>query len=401
LSMPVDMQSDRLGRLPPYLFVEIDRLKKEYIESGREVFDLGIGDPDRGAPPALVKALKSALDDPENHRYPPDTGMPRLKEAVRGLASRYQGVDLSHDEILITIGSKEAIGHLCLAVANPGDLVLVPDPGYPVYNSSAVFAGARVNYMPLKESNDYWPEFEAVGKEEALKARLLYLNYPNNPTAATAEREEFLDAVRFCGSNTILPVNDAAYCDIFYERRPELLFPRAKEAGIPYLELFSFSKTLSITGWRIGYAIGSREVISSLARLKANIDSGVFMAVQIAVAEILETEYEDIRDETMALYAKRREMLCEGLKKGGFEFSAPEATFYFWVKVPEGNDSVSFCRRLLRETGIISTPGVGFGPQGEGYFRLSLTAGTDIIRAASARLSNFASGGRVSKSNRE
>jgi LL-diaminopimelate aminotransferase len=380
------MQSDRLKRLPPYLFVEIDRQKAEYVRSGREVLDLGIGDPDLGAPPELLEALRSSLDETEFHRYPSDKGLPRLIDAVRGWADEHYGVSLESDEVLVTIGSKEAIGHLPLATVNPGEAVLIPDPGYPVYNSSAVFAGAEPVRMPLLAENAFYPDFKALDKNDLEKARLVYLNYPNNPTAATAGKEEFGQAIDFCGENALLLINDAAYSEISYDSRQQALFPLAKERGADYIELFSFSKTFAITGWRVGYAIGSPEVIAALARLKANVDSGVFSSIQAAAASALESGYTEITGRIIDVFRKRRDALATSLEKGGFSFRTPEATFYFWIEVPGGGSSIDYCGELLEETGIVATPGVGFGAGGEGYFRLSITAPDDTILKAGRKL---------------
>ena len=378
--------SDRLKRLPPYLFVEIDRSKAAYVRSGREVLDLGIGDPDLGAPHELVDTLQNSLGNIEYHRYPPDRGLPRLIEAIQGWALEHYGVTLEKDEILVTIGSKEAIGHLPLAVADPGDVVLMPDPGYPVYYSSAVFAGADPVRMPLLAENGWFPRFDALDSSDLQRARLVYLNYPNNPTAATVGKEKFEEAISFCGENALLLVNDAAYSEISYDGRQQVLFPLAKEAGAEYIELFSFSKTFSITGWRIGFAIGSAGVISALARLKANIDSGVFSAIQAAAASALEEGYLEITGRIIDIFRKRRDTLAVSLKEGGFRFEPPAATFYFWIEVPGGGSSIEYCGKLLEETGIVATPGIGFGANGEGYFRLSITAPGDTILKAGQKL---------------
>jgi len=386
------MQSSRLSQLPPYLFVEIDRKKRAHIESGREILDLGIGDPDLGAPPELLAALEEALGNREYDRYPPDRGLPALIDAVRGWASEHHGVSLNDDEILVTIGSKEAIGHLPLAVADPGSVVLIPDPGYPVYNSSAVFAGAEPVRMRLPGSNGFWPDLGSVDRDHLDRARLIYLNYPNNPTSAVASAEKFSGALELCGRHGMILVNDAAYSEIYFDERPPSLFPAARDSGVPYVELFSFSKTFSVTGWRIGFAIGSPGVVSALARLKANVDSGVFGAVQAAAARALSNEYEKITGRIIDVYSERREILADHLARGGFSFERPEATFYFWIEVPGGEGSIDFCARLLDETGIVATPGVGFGPGGEGYFRLSLTTPTDTIRRAGKKLEERGSG---------
>ncbi|MBN2184148.1 MAG: aminotransferase class I/II-fold pyridoxal phosphate-dependent enzyme [Candidatus Krumholzibacteriota bacterium] len=384
------MQSKRLGELPPYLFVEIDRKKEALVRGGREVLDLGIGDPDLGACHLLRDSLRTAIDNLKYDRYPPDRGLPVLVEAIRSWAKREHGTVLENDEILVTIGSKEAIAHLPLAVADQGDIVLVPDPGYPVYNSSAVFAGAAVHKMPLLSSNRYWPDLGAIDKGVLRRAKVAYFNYPNNPTSATASEGMFADALEFCSKNGIVMVNDAAYSEIIYDGRWSGLFPVAKRSGASYIEFFSFSKTFSITGWRVGFAVGSSDVISALARLKTNIDSGVFGSVQKAVASVLNDHFEEVRSEVVARYRERRDLLASSLDKAGFVYDTPEATFYFWVPVPGGGgSSIDFCGHLMEKTGIVATPGVGFGRNGEGYFRLSVTSPTETIREAGKRIIDF------------
>jgi LL-diaminopimelate aminotransferase len=380
------MQSKRLDSLPPYLFVEIDRLKKSFEESNRQVLDLGIGDPDMGPPPELIDALVRALSRPEHHRYPPDRGLPVLIEAVRIWAELHHGTSLDESEILVTIGSKEAIAHLPLAVVDPGDTVILPDPGYPVYNSSAAFAGARVRRFTLRASNGFLPDFARI---ERRGAKLIYLNYPNNPTSAMSGRALFSDACAFCSEGGIVLVNDAAYSEITYDRRFEPLFPVAREKAIPYIEFFSFSKTFSITGWRVGFAIGSPEVIDALARIKTNIDSGAFGAIQEAVAVMMTDHFVPASERVRRVYGERKALLTKSLERTKLEFTPPEATFYFWIRTPDGRGSIEFCKILLEETGIVATPGVGFGEKGEGYFRLSLTADTNTVREAGRRLEKY------------
>ncbi|MDD3643076.1 MAG: aminotransferase class I/II-fold pyridoxal phosphate-dependent enzyme [Candidatus Krumholzibacteria bacterium] len=380
------MQSRRLTELPPYLFVEIDRKKKAFAASGGRVLDLGIGDPDLGPPDELVEALTGALAEPSHHRYPPGAGLPVLIDALRRWARSRHGVSPGENEILVTIGSKEAIGHLPLAVADPGDAVLVPDPGYPVYHSSAVFAGARPVPVRLREDRGWWPDLGGIGRDDLDSARLLYLNYPNNPTAATAGPRQWREAVEFAARTGIILAADSAYGDIFFGEPPAALFPIAREAGVPFIEFFSFSKTFSITGWRIGFAIGSPGVVSALTRLKANLDSGAFGAIQEAVAAGLGSPYGEITGRIIAAYRERRDLLAGCLRRGGYSFSVPETTFYFWIEVPGGGSSIEYCGRLLEETGIVATPGVGFGSGGEGYFRLSITAPTATIREAGEAL---------------
>ena len=385
------MQSKRLDSLPPYLFVEIDRLKRSFERSGRRVYDLGIGDPDIGPPSILTDALVSALGRPEHHLYPPDRGAPVLVEGIRGWAARRHGVELDPSEILVTIGSKEAIGHLPLAVVDPGDTVVVPDPGYPVYNASALFAGADVHRMPLRASNGFLPDLEALERDLPTRAKLVYLNYPNNPTSVMAGGTLFTDACALCRRRGMILVNDAAYSEITYARPFEPLFTVARGGDIPYIEFFSFSKTFSITGWRVGFAVGSPDVIGPLARIKANLDSGVFGAIQEAVARVLEGHFEEVLGGMMDIYAERRNLLADSLGRTKLEFEPPEATFYFWIGTPHGCGTIDFCRTLLDQTGIVATPGIGFGEHGEGYFRLSLTADTDTVREAGELLEAYLS----------
>jgi len=385
------MQSKRLESLPPYLFVEMDRLKRSFEQSGRRVYDLGIGDPDIGPPRVLVDALVSALSRPEHHLYPPGRGTRGLIEAIRSWAERRHGTALDPSEILVTIGSKEAIGHLPLAVVDPGDTVIVPDPGYPVYNSSAIFAGADVHRIPLEASNRFLPDLEALADNVPARAKLLYLNYPNNPTSAMADAALFAEACAFCRRNGIILANDAAYSEITYTKPFEPLFTVARGKDVPYIEFFSFSKTFSVTGWRVGFAVGSPDVVAALARIKSNLDSGVFGAIQEAVARVMNDHFEDVLERTRAVYAERKRLLETCLGKTELEFDTPEATFYFWIRTPGGRDSIEFCRTLLDRTGIVATPGIGFGEQGEGYFRLSLTAGTDTVGKAGERLEEYLS----------
>ncbi len=380
------MRSKRLDSLPPYLFVEIDRLKREFRESGKDVLDLGIGDPDLGPPEELLEALRSSIAEPRHHLYPPDRGLPELIDAVRRWARRIHGVSLDPAEILVTIGSKEAIGHLPLAVVDPGETVIVPDPGYPVYYSSAIFAGAHGFRLPIRRSNGFLPDFDEVDASAAAGAKLMYLNYPNNPTSVVGGSDLFEEACAFCRDNEILLVNDAAYSEVTYEQSFQPLFTIARDEDIPYIELFSFSKTFSITGWRVGFAIGSPEVITSLARIKSNLDSGVFGAIQEAVAGMLEARFDSLVDRMKEIYSERRSILAAHLEKTGLEFSLPEATFYFWIRTPNGMNSIDFCRALLEETGIVAAPGVGFGSHGEGYFRLSITTDTETVRLAGEKL---------------
>jgi len=386
------MRSKRLEQLPPYLFVEIDKLRELYLSRGRKLLDLGIGDPNLGAPPELRAALAASLANPKHDRYPPNRGLPELIDAVRSWAQRLHGTALERAEVLVTIASKEAIGHLPLAVVDPGDTVLVPDPGYPVYLSSAVFAGARSVRVPLDEGEGYRPALDSLGARDLERARLLILNYPNNPTGAVADRELYRRAIEFCGERGLILANDAAYSEVYYEEPTVPLFPMARAARIPYIEFFSFSKTFSITGWRVGFAIGSKDVIASLEALKNNLDSGVYGAIQEAVAITLERHYEAIMTRTREEYLTRRDLFASSLGRSGLSFRTPRASFYFWVKTPAGARSIEFCRFLIEELGIIAAPGVGFGGLGEGHVRFSLTTDRETIGEAGRALERLAPG---------
>ncbi len=389
------MRSKRLEQLPPYLFVEIDRLKESALRSGRSVCDLGIGDPDLGAPPELVAALERALGAKSHHRYPPGRGLNRLIDSIRVWAERRYGASVTREEILVTIGSKEAIAHLPLAIVNPGDSVLIPDPGYPVYYSSAVFAGASCVRLPLAEERGFLPALDGLDSRTLRGARLLFLNYPNNPTAAVACGPFRREAIEFCGGRGIVLASDAAYGEIWYDEPAVPFFPEAREAGIPYIEFFSFSKTFSITGWRVGFAIGSPEIIAALAQLKNNVDSGVFGAIQEAVADTMDHHYDAIMGSIRLAYRERRDILASSLERAGLSFTPPPATVYFWVRTPEGEGSMEFCRRLLEECGVVAAPGIGFGERGEGYFRLSITAATETVREAGRRIEEL--GARIAR----
>lgn len=380
------MRAQRLEQLPPYLFVEIDRLKERRRLAGASLLDLGIGDPDLGAPPELVEALVAALSEPRHHRYPPDRGAPALIDAVRAWARSRHGTALAEDEILVTIGSKEAIGHLPLAIADPGDAVIVPDPGYPVYHSAAVFAGARSVRCPLDAAAGYRPRLESLGAADLERARLIFINYPNNPTAAVADADLYRECIAFAAKRGLVLAGDSAYGEIWYEEPIVPLFPAARAAGAPYIEFFSFSKTFSVAGWRVGFAIGSPPVIAALAKLKNNLDSGVFGCIQQAAADILSGPFDAVMERTRAAYRERRDILAAHLERAGLDFRKPRATFYFWIRTPGGMSSIECCRFLIETLDIVATPGVGFGPGGEGHFRLSITTGADTVREAGRRL---------------
>ena len=376
----------RLQKLPPYLFAEIDRKKRELIAQGKDVIDLGVGDPDIPTPDFVIQALQKAAENPRNHRYALDQGMPEFRLAIRDWFHHRFGVKLDPDkEILPLIGSKEGIGHLPLAVLNPGQICLMPDPGYPVYRSGTLFAEGIPYAMPLLEKNNYLPDFEAIPKDVLENAKLMFLNYPNNPTSAVADKSFFQKAVEFAREHRILIAHDAAYSEMTYDglKSPSILeIPGAKEIAV---ELFSLSKTYSMTGWRIGFAVGNAQVLALLAKVKSNLDSGIFQAIQIAGIEALRNGQKTL-EQNLKVYQERRDLLVQGFRDLGWKIEAPKATFYVWIPVPAGYTSAELALKFLEELNIVVTPGNGFGPNGEGYFRISLTVAESRIMEALDRI---------------
>lgn len=364
---------ERLQKLPPYLFVEVDRRKRELRAKGKDVIDLGVGDPDLPTPEFVVEALAEGARDPKNHRYALEEGLPELREAfARWFQGRFQVKLDPSEEILPLIGTKEGLAHLPLALLNPGDAALIPDPCYPVYKSAVHFAGGIPYLLPLLESQDFLPDYSAIEPEALEKSRLLFLNYPNNPTAACASRGFFENSVAFAREQGLLIAQDAAYSEITFDGyvAPSLLeVEGAKEVAI---EFHSLSKTYNMTGWRIGFAVGNREAIRLLAKVKSNIDSGVFQAIQFAGKCALERG-KTATERTVQIYEKRRDLFVEGLKRLGWQVLIPKGTFYLWLPVPPGYTSQELALKLLDEAQIVVTPGNGFGPNGEGYVRISLT----------------------------
>ena len=377
---------DRLKALPPYLFAEVDRKKRELAAKGRDVIDLGVGDPDLPTPAFIIDALNDAARDGRNHRYALDAGMPVFRESIAKWFKKRFGVSLDPGkEILPLIGSKEGIAHLPLAVLNPGDVSLIPDPGYPPYRSGTIFAGGVPHFMPLLEENEFLPRLDAIDAPVLKKAKLVYINYPNNPTSATATKAFFQEAVEFAHKHGILIAQDAAYSEVGYDgyEAPSILeIDGAKEVAI---EFHSLSKTFNMTGWRVGFAAGSPQAIALLAKVKSNVDSGIFQAIQLAAKKALE-EGEPAHRELLKIYQKRRDTLMNGLWKLGWKAKAPKATFYCWIPVPPGYTSAELALKFLEEMSIVVTPGNGFGPNGEGYFRISLTVPDARLEEAVARI---------------
>jgi LL-diaminopimelate aminotransferase len=386
LSRTAHAGAQRLGRIPPYLFAEIDRKVQEKKKAGVDVISLGIGDPDLPTPKRIVSVLQEAAADPANHRYPSYFGLAELREGIAGWYRERFNVGLDpNSEILPTLGSKDGISHVPLALVDPGDVVLAPDPGYTVYATGAIMAGADPYVMPLTIENDWLPDLDAIPSDVADRARLMWLNYPNNPTAAVAGREFLLRAVEFCRLHDIVLCHDAPYSEIAFDGyRPLSLFeiPGAREVG---LEFHSLSKTFNMTGWRIGWVCGRADLVGLIGQLKTNIDSGIFQAVQWAAVEALNGGEEETRA-ACEIYARRHGLVAETLNSLGWKIKPPRATFYVWAPVPAGYDSIGFAGHVLDQVGVNITPGVGFGAHGEGYFRLSVTAPDARLEEAMTRL---------------
>jgi LL-diaminopimelate aminotransferase len=378
-------KAERLKRLPPYLFKEIDRKKAEVRAKGVDIIDLGIGDPDLPTPSHIIEAMQEAVVDPPNHRYPSYSGMLEYRTAVAEWYKRRFKVDLDPEkEVLALIGSKEGIAHLPLAFISPGDVSLVPTPAYPVYNTATIFAGGESFFMPLTAEHQFLPDLEVIPEDVARKAKLLFINYPNNPTAAVADMKFFERVVSFARQNKILVCHDAAYSEIAFNgyRPPSFLQAEgAKQVGV---EFHSLSKTYNMTGWRIGFAVGNSEAIEGLGAIKSNVDSGVFQAIQKAAIKALKHDQYCVK-EIGEVYTKRRDLMVEGLRKAGFELDTPKASFYLWVRVPHGYTSAQLATRLL-EKGVVVTPGNGFGEPGEGYFRIALTQKRERLAEALERI---------------
>ncbi|MFN3505534.1 MAG: LL-diaminopimelate aminotransferase [Caldimicrobium sp.] len=380
--------SQRLKKVPPYLFIELDRLKNEKIKEGADVIDLGIGDPDVPTPQEIVEVAKRALEKTEYHRYPLNPGSFFFRKACADYIKRRFGVALDPErEVLALIGSKEGIAHFPVAFINPGDVVLCPDPAYPVYHLGAIFTDGEPYYMPLTWENDFLPDLGKIPEAVLRKAKIMWLNYPNNPTGAEATKEFYKDVIKLAKKYDFIIASDAAYVELYYEDPPLsiLEIEGAKEVAI---EFHSHSKTFCMTGWRLGFAVGKAEFVQALAKVKNNIDSGVFTALQEAGAYAL-NNLEKIVPPLRKIFKERRDYLSEVLKELGYELKIPKATFYLWVKVPKGYTSSDFCKKVLQELAIVITPGNGFGSAGEGYFRIALTVEKERLKEAVKRLASL------------
>ena len=376
--------AERIKRLPPYLFAELDRRIAQKRREGVDVISFGVGDPDMPTPGHIVKAACEAAKKPENHRYPSYEGMLAFREAVAERYRRDFNVELDPErEVIALIGSKEGVHNIHFAFVNPGDVVLYPDPGYPVYRTGALFAGGEAYAMPLRRENQFLPDLEAIPREKVKRAKMLWINYPNNPTSAVAEADFYREVIDFARDNDIVVCSDEAYSAIAFDNyrvRSFLEFDGAMEVGIA---IDSLSKAYNMTGWRIAYACGSAKVIAGLGKVKTNVDSGASQIIQEAAIAALLGPQECVR-ENVRVYQERRDVLVRGLSRLGFDVEKPKATFYVWMPVPEG-DSMGFAQRLL-DAGVVVTPGVGFGEYGEGYVRFALTQPVERIEEALERM---------------
>jgi len=381
--------AQRVQQLPPYLFVGISRAIAEKKARGIDVISFGIGDPDIPTPDAVLDALEAAARKPANHRYPESEGLPEFRKAVTDWYQRRFGLSFDPDtEALNLIGAKEGIGHVALCFIEPGDVALVPDPGYPVYSIGTMFAGGESFFMPLQEENGWLPDLDAIPEEVAHRARVLWLNYPNNPTGATATLDFFETAVRFAGRHELALLHDACYSEVTYDgyRAPSLL--QVEGAADVAIEFHSVSKTYNMTGWRIGMAVGNADMINALMRVKSNLDSGASQATQeMAIAAL--SMPDSWIEANNAVYRRRRDRVVTGLRAIGLEVVPPKAGLYVWTRVPEGYTSAEFTQLLLEEHDIVVTPGTGYGESGEGYIRLSLTTPDDRIEEGLRRLEGW------------
>ena len=379
--------ADRLKQLPPYLFEEIDNEKNKAIEEGRPIINLGVGDPDLATPEFVVEKLNEASREIANQKYPFNKGIKALRDEMASWYKKRFDVDLDPDtEILPLLGSKEGIAHIPLAFVNPGEEVLIPNPGYPPYNSGSIFASSKVNFMPLLKENNFLPDLKAINKNAAEKSKLMHINYPNNPTGAICDIAFYEEVIKFANKHNIIVCSDAAYTEMSYDGYNPPSFLQAegsKEVGI---EFHSLSKTFNMTGWRVGMAVGNAKVIAGLAKVKSNIDSGIFTAVQYAAVEALKRS-DEVKSKFNDIYKKRRDILVEGLTKAGWEgVPSPKASFYIWAPVFGDYDSTSLVKALLEKADIVATPGNGFGKYGEGYVRMTLTVDADKLEEAVGRI---------------
>ena len=378
--------SRRMDNLAPYLFADMERKIADKRKSGVDVISLGIGDPDLPTPAFIVEEMQRQVADARNHRYPSNWGLSEFAEAAASFYKRRFGADLDPaKEFFPLMGSKEGLAHVCMALLDPGDLALVPDPGYPVYSSGSLMMGAEVRYLNLSPDRGFTPDLDEISDQEAERAKVLFISYPNNPTAAVIEDDFFERVVAFAKKHDVAVIHDNAYSELTYDGyvAPSFLStPGAKDVGV---EFFSFSKPFNMTGWRLGFAVGNHEILAHLWRLKTNMDSGMFDALQRTAAFILNGPWDSVQ-ELCEVYRRRRDLLVEALVSVGIQMPKPKGTIYLWVPVPEGYTSGSFSEHVLQQAGVVVTPGRGYGPAGEGFVRMSLTTPDDRIAEAVERI---------------
>ena len=381
--------SDRLGKLAPYPFVEISRIIAEKRAAGADVVTFGIGDPDIPTPQPIIDKLLEASQDPPNPRYPETDGLPEVRRAIAHWYEQRFGVKLDPDkEVLPLIGAKEGIGHAAFCFLDPGDVALIPDPAYPVYGVGTMFAGAESHIMPLYEKNGWLPELDAIPGPVADAAKLMWLNYPNNPTSAVATHEDLAAAVAYCREKDIALLHDAAYSEVGYEGYRATSCMQVEGAKDVSLEFHSLSKTYNMTGWRFGMAVGNADMIKALFQIKANLDSGIPQAIQQMAIEAL-TGPQDCVDANVEIYQRRRDRVVKALTTLGLTVDVPRASLYIWARIPEGFTSAELAARLLEETDIVVTPGSSYGKYGEGYIRLSLTTPDEQVEKGCQRLESW------------
>ena len=379
-------KAKRINELPPYLFAEIDRGKREALSRGVDLIDLGIGDPDIPTPSVIVEKLMESASKPVNHRYPNSSGMAEFREAVAQWYKARFNVNLdSTKEVVSLIGSKEGIGNMAVAFVDPGDVVLVASPCYPVYHIGTAFSGGKNYFLPLKKENAFLPDLQAIPSEIARQAKLLWINYPNNPTAAVADKSFFEHVVEFANKYNVIVCHDAAYTEMGYDGYRPMSFLEVEGARDVGIEFHSLSKTFNMTGWRIGMAVGNPELVTGLAQAKSNLDSGIFQAIQEAGIEALRLG-DRIVEPSRKIYQERRDVLVDGLRAVGLDCEKPRATFYVWVSCPKGLSSAAFTTKLLEEVGVVTTPGNGFGEAGEGYVRFTVCVDKERLREVAERI---------------
>ena len=381
--------SSRLGKLAPYPFVEISRIIAEKRAAGADVVTFGIGDPDIPTPQPIIDRLLSASQHPPNHRYPETDGLPEMRRAIAHWYEQRFDVKLNPDqEVLPLIGAKEGIGHVAFCFLDPGDVALVPDPAYPVYGVGTMFAGAESYIMPLREENGWLPDLSAIPDDVARAAKVMWLNYPNNPTSAVASAEDLTSYVAYCRQHDIALLHDAAYSEVGYEGHRPVSMLQVDGAADVGIEFHSLSKSYNMTGWRMGMAVGNADMIKALFQIKANLDSGIPQAIQEMAMEAL-TGPQGCIEDNRAIYQRRRDRVVEAVRKMGLTVAVPQASLYIWAQVPAGFTSAEFAARLLEEIDIVVTPGSSYGQYGEGYIRLSLTTPDEQVEKGCQRLESW------------